>query len=344
MRGLVTIFGGSGFVGSQIVRALAKRGARIRVAVRRPWQAYRLRLLGDVGQIEIVQANVRVPETIDAALEGAEGVVYSIGALFESGQQKFAALQARGPAHVAEAAQRAGAGRFVLISAIGADLDSESRYARTKAEGEAAVRAAIAGAVILRPSVVFGQGDQFFTRFAELALISPALPLVGGGRTCFQPVFVADVARAAAIALEHPAAAGVTYELGGPTVYSFRQLMELMLVEISRKRTLVPLPWGLASAMGAVGDLQATLRGPLPMLPPPQLTSDQVKLLKVDNIAAAGAPGLADLGIAPQALEPIIPTYLYPFRKGGQYADLAPPPEPAQPDLYAPGPGDPARA
>lgn len=327
MRGLVTIFGGSGFVGSQIVRALARRGARIRVAVRRPWQAYRLRLLGDVGQIEIVQANVRVPASIDAALDGAEAVVYSVGALFESGKQGFAALQSEGPARVAEAAQQIGVSRFVLISAIGADARSESKYARTKAEGEAAVRAAIPHAAILRPSVIFGQGDQFFTRFAELALISPVLPLVGGGRTCFQPVFVADVARAAALALEEPAAAGATYELGGPAVYSFRQLMELLLTEIGRKRMLLPIPWGAASLIGAVGDAQAFLRAPLPMLPPPQLTSDQVKLLKVDNIAAAGAPGLADLGVAPQALEPIIPTYLYPFRKGGQYAELEPPPE-----------------
>jgi NADH dehydrogenase len=336
MQGLVTIFGGSGFVGSQIVRAQARRGARIRVAVRRPWQAYRLRLLGDVGQIEIVQANVRVPETIDAALDGAEGVVYSVGTLFESGKQGFAALQAEGPALVAEAAARLGARRFVLISAIGADAQSPSRYARTKAEGEAAVRAAMPAATILRPSIVFGQGDQFFTRFAALALISPVLPLIGGGATCFQPVFVADVARAVAQGLVDPAAAGVTFELGGPTVYSFRQLMEIMLAEIGRDRMLLPLPWELASLIGAVGDLQAVLHGPLPMLPPPQLTSDQVKLLRVDNVTAAAAPGLAALGVEPQALEPIIPTYLYPFRKGGQYADLEPPPEPPPPEIYAP--------
>ncbi|HEX3407110.1 MAG TPA: complex I NDUFA9 subunit family protein [Caulobacteraceae bacterium] len=326
MQGLVTIFGGSGFVGSQIVRALARRGARIRVAVRRPWQAYRLRLLGDVGQIEIVQANVRVPETIEAALEGAEAVVYSVGTLFESGKQGFAALQADGPAHVADSAARRGIGRFVLVSAIGADPQSASRYARTKAEGEAAVRAAIPTATILRPSVVFGQGDGLFTRFAELALISPVLPLVGGGETRFQPVFVADVARAAALALEDPAAAGDTFELGGPTVYSFRQLMEITLAEIGRRRMLLPLPWGIASLIGAVGDAQAFMHGPLPMLPPPQLTSDQVRLLKVDNVVAAGAPGLAALGVDPQPLEPIIPSYLYPFRKGGQYADLTPPP------------------
>ena len=308
MQGLVTIFGGSGFVGSQIVRALAKRGARIRVAVRRPWQAYRLRLLGDVGQIEIVQANVRVAPTVESALDGAEGVVYAVGALFESGKQGFAALQAEGPAGVAEAAARAGATRFVLLSAIGADPQSASKYARTKAEGEAAARAAIPSTTILRPSVVFGQGDGFFTRFAELASISPVLPLIGGGATRFQPVFVADVARAVAAALADPAAAGATFELGGPSVYSFRELMEIMLGVIGRRRLLLPVPWDLASLIGAVGDAQGFLRGPLPMLPPPQLTSDQVKMLRVDTVAADGALGLAALGVPAQALEPIIPT------------------------------------
>ena len=329
MQGLVTVFGGSGFVGSQIVRALARRGARIRVAVRRPWQAYRLRLLGDVGQIEIMQANVRVPETVEAALDGAEAVVYSVGTLFESGRQAFAALQADGPARVAEGAARRGVERFVLISAIGADAQSASSYARTKAEGEAAVRAAIPSATILRPSVVFGQGDGLFTRFAALAQVSPVVPLIGGGETRFQPVFVADVARAVSRALQDPAAAGVTFELGGPTIYSFRQLMEIMLAEIGRDRMLLPVTWGIAGLIGAVGDAQAFLHGPLPMLPPPQLTSDQVKLLRVDNVAAAGAPGLAALGIEPQALEPIIPSYLYTFRKGGQYAELEPPPQSA---------------
>jgi len=330
MRGLVTIFGGSGFVGGQIVRALARQGWRIRVAVRKPWRAYRLRLLGDVGQIEIVQANVRVPETVERALEGAEAAVYAVGVLFESGRQTFEAVQAEGPRVAAEAAARLGVEKFVLVSAIGADAGSASAYARTKAEGEAAVRAVIPGAVILRPSVVFGPDDQFFNRFAAMALLSPVLPLMGGGETRMQPVLVADVARAAARALADPDAAGRTYELGGPTVYTFRQLMEITLKEIGRPRLLVSLPWGLARIMGGAGDLQAILHSALPMIPPPPITADQVTLLKTDNVVAPGAPGFAELGIAPTALEPIIPTYLYRYRKGGQYADLDPPPEVAR--------------
>jgi NADH dehydrogenase len=328
MRGLVTIFGGSGFVGGQIVRALAKEGWRIRVAVRKPWRAYRLRMLGDVGQIEIVQANVRAPETVERALRGAEAAVYSVGVLFESGPQSFLSVQAEGPRTVAEAAARLGVGQFVLVSAIGADAGSASAYARTKAEGEAAVRAAIPGAVILRPSVVFGPEDQFFNRFAAMAVLSPALPLLGGGETRMQPVLVADVARAVARSLADPDAAGRTYELGGPTVYTFRQLMEITLKEIGRRRMLVTVPWLLARILGAVGDVQAALHGPLPLIPPPPVTTDQVTLLKSDNVVAPGALGLAELGIAPTALEPIIPTYLYRYRKGGQYADLEPPPEP----------------
>lgn len=325
MRGLVTIFGGSGFVGGYIVRALAKEGRRIRVAVRRPWQAYRLRLLGDVGQIEIVQANVRAPETIERAVDGAEAVVYAVGVLFQSGPQTFASVQAEGAGSVAEAAARSGVEHFVLVSAIGADAGSASQYARTKAEGEAAVRRAIPSAVVLRPSVVFGPEDQFFNRFAALASMSPVLPLIGGGRTRMQPVFVGDVARAAARALDDPAAAGRTFELGGPTVYTFRELMELTCREIAKPRLLLSVPWGAAALIAAVGDLQAMLHGPLPIVPPPQLTSDQLALLRSDNVVAADAPGLLDLGVTPTALEPVIGAYLYRFRRGGQYAALTPP-------------------
>src|SRR5579872_2954455 len=321
MRGLVTLFGGSGFIGQHTVRALAKAGWRIRVAVRRPWQAYRLRMLGDVGQVEIVQANVRSPASVERALEGAEACVNAVGVLMEVGRQRFASLHVMGARTVAEAARRAGAGRLAHISALGADVASPAKYARTKAAGEAEVRAAFPGAVILRPSVVFGPEDRFFNRFAAMALVSPALPLVGGGVTRFQPVFVDDVARAVAATLADPETAGRTYELGGPGVYSFRQLMELMLKEIGRQRLLVPVPWPLAGAIGAAGDIAAMAHGLLPLLPEPPLTSDQVALLRVDNVVSAGAAGLADLGVAAQALEPIIPTYLYPFRKGGQYAE-----------------------
>jgi uncharacterized protein YbjT (DUF2867 family) len=330
VRGLVTLFGGSGFVGSQIVRALCREGWRLRVAVRRPWQAYRLRMLGDVGQIEITQANVRVRDTVERALEGAEAVVYSVGVLYESGRQGFASLHAQGPGTVAEAAAARGIGKFALISAIGADAASESKYARTKAEGEAAVRSALPGSVILRPSVVFGPEDQFFNRFAEMAVLSPVMPLIGGGLTRMQPVLAADVARAVAVALASPAAQGLAYELGGPTVYTFRELIEITLAEIGRPRLLLSVPWPMAGLIGAAGDVVAQVRAALPVLPEPPLTSDQVALLKRDNVASAEAPGLADLGIAPAALEPIIPTYLYRYRKGGQYADLQPPAETAQ--------------
>lgn len=322
MRGLVTLFGGSGFVGGNIVRALAKEGWRIRVAVRRPWQAYKLRLLGDVGQIEIVQANVRAPETVSRALEGAEAAVYAVGVLYESGRQGFEALHAEGPRVVAETAVR-GVQRLVLISALGADPVSPARYGRSKAEGEASVRAVLPGATILRPSVVFGPGDHLFNRFASLALISPALPLIGGGLTRMQPVFVGDVARAAARALVDPSTAGRTYELGGPGVHTFRELIELTLREIGRSRLLVEVPWALAETIGRAGDAGAWLRGPLPMLPEPPLTSDQVAMLRVDTVVSSGAASLADLGVAATAMAPILPTYLYPYRKGGQFADQA---------------------
>jgi uncharacterized protein YbjT (DUF2867 family) len=315
MKGLVTIFGGSGFVGSQTVRVLAKAGWRVRVAVRRPWQAYRLRMLGDVGQIEIVQANVRNPPSVERALEGAEACVNAVAVMVEAGRQKFQSLHVMGARNIAEAARRRGVGRFVQISALGADPDSPAKYARTKAAGEAAVREVYADAVLLRPSVVFGPEDKFFNRFAAMAVLSPALPLIGGGETRFQPVFVGDVAKAVGAALADPDKAGV-YELGGPTVYSFRQLMELMLKEIGRERWLVPVPWSVAGLIGGAGDLMAGFG-----LAPP-LTADQVTLLRADNVVAAGAAGLADLGVAPTPLEPIIPTYLYRYRVGGQFADL----------------------
>jgi len=303
---------------------LAKEGRRIRVAVRRPWAAYKLRLLGDVGQIEIVQANARAPDSVERAMEGAESAVYAVGVLFESGPQDFAALHAEGPRVVAEAARQQGAERVVLISAIGADVHSPSSYARSKAEGEAAVREA-PGATILRPSIVIGPEDQFFNRFAALAQMSPVLPLIGGGHTRMQPVFVGDVARAAARVLADPATAGKTYELGGPGVHSFEELMRIMLQVIGRDRMLLPIPWGLAHVIGLGGDLAAFLRSPLPMIPLPPLTTDQVALLHADNVVSPGALTLADLGVEASAFEPIIPGYLYPYRKGGQFADLAPP-------------------
>jgi len=317
MQGLVTVFGGSGFVGGQIVRALAKRGRRVRVAVRRPGRAYRSRMLGDVGQIEVVQANIRDDASVARALDGAEACINAVAVLYEVGRQGFDALHVDGAARVARAAADRGIGRVIHISALGADARSPSRYASTKAAGEAAVRAAAPTATILRPSVVFGPEDHFFNRFAAMATISPMLPLIGGGATRFQPVFVADVAAAAAHAVADAETAGRTFELGGPTTYSFKELMERMLAVIERRRLLVPVPFGVAGLIGLIGDLAATTG----MVAPP-ITRDQVEMLRADNVVGAGSPGLADLGVAATALEPVIPTYLYRYRKGGQYAEL----------------------
>ena len=317
MQGLVTVFGGSGFVGSQIVRSLARSGARVRVAVRNPGRGYRLPMLGDVGQIEVAQANIRDEASVARALEGAEGCVNAVGVLFESGRQSFTDLHAEGAGRLARAAVAAGATRFVQVSAIGANADSSAAYARSKAAGEVAVREAAIFATVLRPSLVFGPDDQFFNRFASMAGLAPALPLIGGGATRFQPVFVGDVGDAVAKAMDDPSAAGRTYELGGPGIYTFKQLMEIMLAEIGRGRALAPIPFPIAGLLGRAGNLMTSIG-----LPPP-ITGDQVEMLKSDNVVSPGALGFADLGIAPKALEPIIGTYLYRYRKGGQYADLS---------------------
>jgi len=314
MQNLVTVFGGTGFVGTQAVRYLAKAGWRIRVAVRNPNLAYRMRLLGDVGQVDIAQANVRSPDSLNRALEGATAALNLVGVLYEGGRQGFQAVHATGAKNVAEAARAQGVARMVQLSALGADANSPSKYARTKAEGEAAVRAVYADAAIVRPSVVFGQGDGFFNRFAAMAQVSPVLPLIGGGQTRFQPVFVGDVGRALARIVTDATSSGQTFELGGPATHTFRELMELMLAEIDQRRGLVPVPWPVAGMLGSVGDLVSGI------LPPP-ITSDQVQLLKADNVVSGQYPGLADLGITPTSLEAVLPTYLYRYRKGGQYAD-----------------------
>ncbi|MDP2260063.1 MAG: complex I NDUFA9 subunit family protein [Caulobacter sp.] len=315
MRGLVTVFGGTGFVGRQVVRSLAKQGWRVRVAARNVGRGYRLRMLGDVGQIEVVQANIRDAASVERALDGAEACVNLVGVLYETGRQGFDTLHAEAAGAIARAAAARGITSFVQMSAIGADAESPAKYARTKAAGEAAVRAALPSAVILRPSIIFGPEDAFFNRFAGLTTFSPALPLIGGGHTRFQPVYVGDVAAAVAKVLGDPAAAGRTYELGGPTVYSFRDLLAFILRETGRSRLLVPVPWFAAKILGVVGDLQAAV----PIIPP-QITSDQVENLRADNVVSDGAAGLAELGIAPRAVEAIVPSYLYRYRKGGQYA------------------------
>jgi NADH dehydrogenase len=313
MQGLVTVFGGSGFVGGQVVRALAKAGHRVRVAVRNPNLAYRMRMLGDVGQIEVVQANVRNVPSVARAVDGAEAVVNLVGVLWESGRQKFQTLHVMGARTIAEQARAAGAARLVQVSALGADVNASSKYLRTKAEGEAAVRAAFPGAVVIRPSVVFGAEDKFFNKFGQMAALFPALPLIGGGETKFQPVYVGDVAAVVAKAVSSPAAEGLTYELGGPTVYSFKALMELILRETGRNRVLAPIPFFAAGLIGKVGDLS-------PINPP--LTSDQVESLRTDYVADHGLPGLAEAGVVPTAVEAVVPSYLYRYRKGGQYAEV----------------------
>jgi len=311
--GLVTIYGGSGFIGRHLVRALAQRGWRIRVAVRRPDLAFYLQPLGRVGQIHAVQANLRYPDSVKRAAEGSEAIVNLVGILHQRGPQSFEAVQAEGAGAVAKAAAEAGA-RLVHVSAIGADARSESDYARTKALGEKAASSAVPEAVILRPSIVFGPEDDFFNRFAALARFLPALPLIGGGETRFQPIFVGDVAAAIAAAVEGRAKPATTYELGGPEVKTFRELMQLMLREIGRERLLLPLPFGLAR-------LQAFF---LEFLPNPPLTRDQVLLLEKDNVVSAKAERdgrtLKGLGVAPTTLEAVLPSYLWRFRKTGQYA------------------------
>jgi len=310
---LVTVFGGSGFIGRYVVRELAKRGYLVRVAVRRPDQALFLKPAGDVGQITPVAANLRDQASVEATVKGAAAVVNLVGLLYESGRQRFQAVHVEGAGRVAAAAKAAGAERFVQISALGADPQSPAAYGRSKAAGEAAVVAAFPGAVILRPSIVFGPEDDFFNRFAAMARLSPALPLIGGGKTKFQPVYVEDVAAAIVASLERPEARGGLYELGGPSVYSFKALLQYILAETGRRRLLVPVPF---CAMR----LQAAF---LELLPVPPLTRDQVRLLERDNVVSPGARTLADFGIAPTALELVVPHYIARFRPGGRHVKLA---------------------
>jgi uncharacterized protein YbjT (DUF2867 family) len=309
---LVTVFGGSGFLGRHVVRALAQRQYRIRVAVRRPELCGHLRPMGRVGQIHAVQANVRYPQSVAAAVRDADVVVNLVGILFERGRQRFDAVQSAGAEAVAQAATAGGA-RVVHVSAIGADENSPSRYAQAKAEGERRVLGAAPDAVIVRPSIVFGPEDDFFNRFAALARLAPALPLPGGGHTRFQPVFAGDVAEAIATAVDGELKPGTIYELGGPDVRTFKELMEFVLATIQRRRLLVPVPFALLKLQAAV----------LQFLPKPPLTPDQVELLKRDTIVSEDARRdgrtLEGIGIIPESMAAIVPTYLWRFRKTGQF-------------------------
>jgi len=304
----VVVAGGSGFIGRYIVKRLAERGAVVVAVSRHAGEALFLKPFGDVGQVALIDADLNDERALAPAIAGAEGVICSVGILHERGRQRFEAVHQRGPALLARLAAAAGARHFVQVSAIGADAAAPAAYARSKAAGEAAVKAAFPSATILRPSLVFGPEDEFFNRFGAMACLLPALPLIGGGATRFQPVYVGDVADAALAALERPEAPGKIYELGGPKVYSFRGLMELLLREIGRKRALVNLPYGLAS-------FEARF---LECLPNPPLTRDQVKLLQRDTVVSPGSPGLTELGIAPTALELVLPTYLDRFRRGSR--------------------------
>jgi NADH dehydrogenase len=312
---LVTIIGGSGFVGRHVVRALAKRGYRIRVAVRRPDLAGHVQPLGKVGQIVPVQANVRYPESLRAACASAYAVINLTGVLHSSSAQTFSAIHVLGAEAAARAALESGAQIFIQMSAIGAKADSPSEYARTKAEGEIRARKAFPGAMVIRPSIVFGPEDSFFNRFAALARVSPFLPLIGGGRTRFQPVFVGDVAEAMERLLERAEADGKTYELGGPETYTFKQLMRFTLNTVIRRRLLLPLPFPLASAAAFF----------LQLLPRPMLTLDQVRLLRTDNIVSEEAlkedRTLSGLGIAARDIEAIVPAYLFRYRRAGQFTE-----------------------
>ncbi|THD47222.1 MAG: complex I NDUFA9 subunit family protein [Bradyrhizobium sp.] len=320
---LATVFGGSGFVGRHIVRALARDGWRIRVAVRRPDLAGFIRPFGVVGQVELVQANLRYPESVERAIEGADAVVNAAGVKRQRGRQTYEAVHVAGAEAVARASAASGIARLVHVSGIGADAGSPNAYIASKGRGEQAVAAALASATILRPSVMFGQDDDFLNRFGALARALPVLPMFGGGATRLQPAFVGDVALAALAALKDSATAGKVYELGGPEVMSLREIMALTLKVIERRRPLVPLPFGLSLALARVTEIASALSlGAFPKTL--TTTRDEIELLRHDNVVSAAA--LADgrtlrgLGVEPQGVEAIAPSYLYRFRKTGQYA------------------------
>jgi uncharacterized protein YbjT (DUF2867 family) len=330
MRGkLVTVFGGTGFVGRHLVRRLAAEGARVRVAVRHPRDVAPLKPMGNVGQIAGVQASVTHEGSVRAAVMGADMVVNLVGILYERGRTTFDAVHRQGAENVARLATEAGAGRLVHMSALGADPESHADYASSKAAGEEAVRNAFPDAVIIRPSVIFGPEDGFFNRFASIARISPVLPvfgcprphfrgghldIYGDGGVRFQPVYVGDVADAFMKCLADPTHGGTTYELGGPATYSFKQIMEMICRETGRRRLLLPVPYGMAMLMAGV----------LQVFPNPLLTTDQVELLKTDNVVSGDLPTLAELGIEPTGAEGIIPTYLDRYRPGGRFTKPRP--------------------
>lgn len=311
-KGLVTVFGGSGFLGKHVVRALVKDGWRVRVPLRSPHTGQDLRVIGNVGQVQLVQANIRFKNSVIRAVEGSDAVVNLVSILFQEGKQKFGGVHVAGAENLVEAVKLAGVNNFVQVSALGADAESKSDYSRTKAEAEALIKDAVPSADIMRPSIMFGSEDSFFNRFAKMATIAPALPLIGGD-TKFQPVYVGDVAEAIAKVLSN-GTNGTTYELGGPRVYSFKELLQFVLTTTDRKRFLAPIPWFGANALGMIGEIA----GALPFVKP-FLTRDQVANLKIDNVVSEDAKSFSDLGIDLETVESIVPEYLERFRKYGQF-------------------------
>lgn len=318
MSKLVTIYGGSGFVGRYIARRMAKEGWRVRVAVRRPNDALFVKPYGVVGQVEPVACNIRDDASVRAVMKGADAVVNCVGILNRSGKNTFDAVQASGAARIARLATEEGVASLVHLSAIGADENSPSEYQQTKAAGEKAILSAFPNAVILRPSIIFGNEDGFFNRFAAMARFGPILPVVGAN-TRFQPVFVDDVAQAAVLGITGKAAPGI-YELGGPDTETFRDLMRRMLHVIRRRRLVINIPFFAASIMGGAFDLLQTLS--LGLIQNGMITRDQVRNLRADNVVSPGARGFADLGITPTAMEAVLPEYLWRYRPSGQYAAI----------------------
>ena len=318
MSKLVTVFGASGFVGRHTVRALAKAGWRIRAVCRHPNLANYLLPAGFPGQIQLFKGNVRDDDAVARALEGADAVVNLTGVLFSSGEQNFEALHVEAPQRIGRLARQADIKSLVHLSAIGADVEADSSYAESKGRGEKALREEFPDSVILRPSIVFGPEDDFFNKFAWLARLSPVLPLIGGGHTKFQPVFVGDVAAAIQRCLTDSTTSSKTYELGGPSVYSLKELLQLILRDTGRKRLLVPVPFLVASIKAFLLQMPSLI---LPIAP--LLTVDQVRLLETDLVVHPGALTLADLDIAPDAVEAVVPSYLWRFRPKGQYQETA---------------------
>ena len=312
-KGLVCVFGANGFLGHYVVRRLAKDGWRVRACVRRPHVAGELKVMGAVGQVQIMQANVRYKKSVELAVQGCDAVINLTGILVEQGRQSFNAVHVLGAKNIAEAAKAGGVKNVVHLSALGADAKSNSNYASSKAEGEKAVLAAVPTADIVRPSILFGEGDGFFTRFAGLANLTLALPLLGGGKTKFQPLYVDDLANAIC-KITAQNSTGKTWELGGAQTFTFKQLLQFILAAIDKKRLLLPVPWALSSLMGVFGEIS----GYIPFVTP-FLTRDQVKILKIDNIVSGEFSGLADLGIEAETIDAVIPASLAHFRKYGQF-------------------------